>query len=161
MGMDVVMLTGDNKKSGMAIARKTRIKNFQAEVTPQNKAEILHQLQQGGNKVIMVGDGINDAPALAVANVGVALGTGSDIAIESGDVTIIKGDLERLVDAIMLSKKTMTNIKQNLFWAFLYNIFMIPLAILGFLAPWLAGATMAFSSISVVLNSLRLKRIKI
>src|SRR5699024_4899881 len=116
------MLTGDNKEVAMTIAKKCGVKNFQAEVTPQNKAHILNKLQQNGNKVIMVGDGMNDAPALASANVGVALGTGADIAIEIGDVTIIKGDLDRFVDAIKISKKTMTNIKQNLFWAFLYNI---------------------------------------
>ncbi len=161
MGLDVVMLTGDNKDAGMAIARKVGIDRLQTEVTPQDKAAFITQLQQDGNKVIMVGDGINDAPALAIANVGVAMGTGADIAIESGDVTIIKDNIDRLADAIIISKKTMTNIKQNLLWAFLYNIIMIPFAMLGFLAPWLAGAAMAFSSVSVVLNSLRLKKVKI
>lgn len=161
IGTDVIMLTGDHRKSGITIAKKTGINQFQTEVTPQDKAAIIKQLQKDGRSVAMVGDGMNDAPALAVANVGVAMGTGSDIAIESGDVTIIKGHLNRLVDAITISKKTMINIKQNLFWAFLYNILMIPLAILGLLAPWLAGAAMAFSSVSVVLNSLRLKRVKV
>lgn len=161
MGLDVVMLTGDNENAGMAIARKVGIHKLQTEVTPQDKAEFITSLQQESNKVIMVGDGINDAPALAIATVGVAMGSGSDIAIESGDVTIIKDNIDRLADAIIISKKTMTNIKQNLLWAFLYNIIMIPFAMLGFLAPWLAGAAMAFSSVSVVLNSLRLKRAKI
>ena len=161
MGLDVVMLTGDNKISGSAVARKVGINQIYTEVTPQDKSKTVHRLQREENKVIMVGDGVNDAPALASADVGVAMGTGSDIAIESGDVTIIKDNLNRLVDAIVISKKTMINIKQNLLWAFLYNIIMIPFAILGFLAPWLAGAAMAFSSVSVVLNSLRLKKVRI
>lgn len=158
MDIEVVMLTGDNLHAGTAVARKIGISKYQTGVTPQNKAAIITQLQQDGDRVIMAGDGINDAPALAVANVGVAMGTGSDIAIESGDVTIIKGDLERLIDAIIISKKTMTNIKQNLLWAFIYNVLMIPFAIVGLMAPWLAGAAMAFSSVSVVLNALRLKK---
>lgn len=137
------------------------ISKFKAGVTPQDKANIIKQLQQNENSVIMVGDGMNDAPALAVANVGVAIGTGSDVAIESGDVTIIRGDLKRFVDAMMISKKTMHNIKQNLFWAFFYNVLMIPLAMFGVVAPWLAGAAMAFSSVSVILNALRLKRVKV
>ncbi|ASK64052.1 copper-translocating P-type ATPase [Virgibacillus phasianinus] len=157
LGLDVIMLSGDNRNSCKTAAKKAGIKKYQSEVTPQDKASIISQLQQNGNGVIMVGDGINDAPALAVADIGVAIGTGSDIAIESGDITIIKGDLTRLVDAITISKKTMKNIKQNLLWAFLYNIIMIPFAMLGFLAPWLAGAAMAISSVTVVLNSLRLK----
>ncbi|WP_209121206.1 cation-translocating P-type ATPase [Alkalihalobacillus sp. BA299] len=161
MGLEVIMLTGDNGNSAMTIAKKVGIEKYRAEVTPQDKAEIIQKLQKEGNRVVMVGDGINDAPALTVANVGVAIGTGSDIAIESGDVTIIKGDLNWLVDAIIISKKTITNIKQNFLWAFLYNIIMVPVAMLGFLAPWLAGAAMAFSSVSVVSNSLRLKRIKL
>src|SRR5699024_3529864 len=122
MGLDVVMLTGDNKISGSAVARKVGINQIYTEVTPQDKSKTVHRLQRGENKVIMVGDGVNDAPALASADVGVAMGTGSDIAIESGDVTIIKDNLNRLVDAIVISKKTMINIKQNLLWAFLYNI---------------------------------------
>ncbi|WP_099157848.1 heavy metal translocating P-type ATPase [Virgibacillus ndiopensis] len=161
IGLHIVMLTGDNRNSGKTVARKVGIAEFQAEVTPQDKAAIITNYQQNGNRVVMVGDGINDAPALAISDIGVAMGTGSEIAIESGDVTIIKGNLNRLVDAITISKKTMTNIKQNFLWAFLYNFVMIPFAMLGFLAPWLAGAAMAFSSVSVVLNSLRLKRARI
>lgn len=159
MGFTVGMLTGDNKSTGLAVAEDLRITTLRTEVPPQDKATFIKQLQKKGHRVMMVGDGINDAPALTVANVGVALGTGSDIAIDSGDVTIMKGDIERLIEAIIISKKTMINIKQNLLWAFLYNIIMIPFAMLGFLAPWLAGAAMALSSVSVVLNSLRLKRV--
>src|SRR5699024_4223796 len=135
MRLDVVMLTGDNNISGRAVARKVGINQIYREVTRQDKSKTVHRSQREENKVIMVGDGVNDAPALASADVGVAMGTGSDIAIESGDVTIIKDNLNRLVDAIVISKKTMINIKQNLLWAFLYNIIMIPFAILGFLAP--------------------------
>ncbi len=161
MGHKLILLTGDHKKSGLAVARKVGIEHVYTECTPSDKASIIKQLQKKGNQVVMVGDGINDAPALAVADIGVALGTGSDVAIESGDITIIKGDLNRLVDAIQMSKKTMINIRQNFIWAFLYNVIMIPFAMFGILVPWLAGAAMAFSSVSVVLNSLRLKRVKL
>lgn len=161
LGLDIIMLTGDNRSTAIAVGKKVGISKLRAEVMPQQKAEIIRSLQKKGNKVIMVGDGINDAPALAVSDVGIALGTGADVAIESGDMTIMKEDLNRVVDAILISKKTMTNIKQNFLWAFLYNIAMIPLAMLGYLAPWIAGAAMAFSSVSVVLNSLRLKKIKL
>src|SRR5699024_5849852 len=129
MGLDVVMLTGDNKHSGSAVAKKVGINRMHTEVTPQDKSKIIRRLQQADNQVIMVGDGINDAPALASADIGVAMGTGSDIAIESGDVTIIKGNLDRIVEGMVISKKTMIDIKQNLLWAFLYNIIMIPFAI--------------------------------
>ncbi|GAB4074556.1 heavy metal translocating P-type ATPase [Barrientosiimonas marina] len=159
LGFDISMLTGDNTSASKVIAKKAGIDNYQAEVSPQDKAASITQLQQNGSTVLMAGDGINDAPSLAVSDVGAVIGTGSDIAIESGDVTIIKGDLNRLVDAILISKKTMRNIKQNLFWAFLYNIIMIPFAMIGVLAPWLAGAAMALSSVSVVLNALRLKTV--
>lgn len=160
-GIDVLMLTGDNQNSARTVAKKIGIHNFRAEVTPQEKAEIIRSLQKKGVRVAMVGDGINDAPALAAADVGIAIGTGSDIAIESGNITVITGDLMRVVDAIAISKKTMINIKQNFLWAFFYNIFMIPFAMLGFMAPWLAGAAMALSSVSVVLNALRLKRVSL
>lgn len=160
-GFEVIMLTGDNQASARTIAKKAGIKKFRAEVTPQEKAEIIKRLQKNGKRVVMVGDGINDAPALAVANIGIAIGTGSDIAIDTGNITIMTGDLMRVVDAITISKRTMVNIKQNFLWAFFYNIFMIPFAMLGFMAPWLAGAAMALSSVSVVLNALRLKRVKL
>lgn len=161
MGMDVIMLTGDNEKIALSIAKKTGIEKVQATITPQKKAEIIQSLQSEGKHVVMVGDGINDAPALTVADVGIAMGTGSDIAIESGDITVIKGDLSKVVDAIKISKATMTNIRQNFVWAFLYNIISIPFAMFGLLAPWLAGAVMAFSSVSVVLNALRLQKTRI
>ncbi|USK56185.1 heavy metal translocating P-type ATPase [Cytobacillus solani] len=161
MGMDVIMLTGDNEKIALSIAKKTGIEKVQANITPQKKAEIIQSFQDEGKHVVMVGDGINDAPALTVADVGIAMGTGSDIAIESGDITVIKGDLSKVVDAIKISKATMTNIRKNFVWAFLYNMISIPFAMFGLLAPWLAGAVMAFSSVSVVLNSLRLQKTRI
>ncbi|RKD26057.1 copper-translocating P-type ATPase [Ammoniphilus oxalaticus] len=161
MGIDVMMLTGDNQAAAQSIARKTGINKVQANVPPQRKAEIIQTLQKKRGKVVMVGDGINDAPALTVADVGIAIGTGSDIAIESGDITVIKGDLSKVVEAVKLSKATMTNIKQNFAWAFLYNLICIPFAMFGLLAPWLAGAVMAFSSVSVVLNALRLQKSRI
>jgi P-type Cu+ transporter len=161
LGIEVIMLTGDNRSTAIEVAKQAGIKSLYAEVTPQEKAEIVQNLQKKGNQVVMVGDGINDAPALTIADVGIAIGNGSDIAIESADITVITGDLHRVVDAINISKRTIINIKQNFLWAFLYNIIMIPFAMFGLLAPWLAGAAMAFSSLSVVLNSLRLKRVKI
>lgn len=159
MGLNVGMLTGDNHMTGKTVAHAVGIDHFETDVTPQEKAALIEDLIERGEGVIMVGDGMNDAPALAVATVGVALGTGSDIAIESGDITIIKGNIDRVIDAMTISKKTMTNIKQNLLWAFLYNSLMIPFAMFGFLAPWIAGAAMAFSSLSVVLNALRLNTV--
>lgn len=159
LDLDLIMLTGDNEQAGAAVANKLGITTFQTEVSPLDKTHIIEQLQKEKRRVMMVGDGINDAPALTTANVGIALSTGSDIAMEAGDVTIIHGDIDRVVDAFLLSKKTLTNIKQNLLWAFLYNILMIPFAMFGFLAPWIAGAAMALSSISVLLNALRLKTV--
>jgi len=161
IGKRVILLTGDHEQAGFTIAKAVGINEVYTQCTPEDKVKVIQKLEQAGHDTIMVGDGINDAPALANARVGVAIGTGSDIAIETGDITLIKGNLNKLVDAIMISKKTMINIKQNFVWAFLYNIIMIPFAMFGILVPWLAGAAMAFSSISVVLNSLRLKRVNI
>ncbi|NLM32573.1 MAG: HAD-IC family P-type ATPase, partial [Acholeplasmataceae bacterium] len=168
LGLEVVMLTGDNNKTAQAIASKLGIKRVFSEVLPHQKADIIVQIKGEGKIVAMVGDGINDAPALAVADVGIAIGSGTDIAIESADIVLMKDDLFDVVNAITLSKKTITNIKQNLFWAFLYNTLGIPIAaglLYAFngplLNPMIAALAMAFSSVSVVLNALRLKRFKI
>lgn len=161
MGIKVYMVTGDNERTARAIAGQVGIDEVFAEVLPEEKAAKVTELQQQGKKAAMVGDGINDAPALAAADIGVAIGTGTDVAIETADMTLVGGDLELLVRAIKLSKKTMKNIRQNLFWAFAYNSAGVPIAALGLLVPWVAGAAMAFSSVSVVSNSLRLKRVRI
>ncbi|MFC4404144.1 heavy metal translocating P-type ATPase [Gracilibacillus xinjiangensis] len=159
--LDVIMLTGDNERTAKAIAGKVGIDKIIAEVLPEEKADKVKEVQLQGKKVAMVGDGINDAPALAVADIGIAIGTGTEIAIEAADVTILGGELLLIPKAIKLSHATIRNIRQNLFWAFAYNSAGIPIAAVGLLAPWIAGAAMAFSSVSVVSNSLRLKRVKI
>lgn len=160
-GIEVIMLTGDNERTAKAIARELGIDNVIAEVLPGDKAKIVQQLQQQGKSVAMVGDGVNDAPALATADIGVAIGSGSDVAKETGGIILIKNDVRDVVLAIRLSRATMRKIKQNLFWAFIYNTVGIPIAAFGFLNPIIAAAAMALSSLSVIVNSALLKRLRL
>jgi Cu+-exporting ATPase len=160
LGLRPVLLTGDNAATAHAVAAEVGIDEVIAEVLPADKADVVRRLQDDGRVVAMVGDGVNDAPALAQADLGLAIGTGTDVAIEASDLTLVSGDLLAAPDAIRLSRATLRTIKQNLAWAFGYNIAALPLAAAGFLNPLIAGAAMALSSVSVVANALRLRRFK-
>ncbi len=160
-GYRTVMLTGDNPATAAAIAEAAGIDRVLAEVLPGDKAAEIKRLQEGGERVIMVGDGINDAPALTQADVGIALGSGTDIAIESSDITLVKGDLSAVITALNVSRATFRKIRQNLFWAFFYNLVAVPVAVLGLLHPVMAEIAMASSSITVVSNAIRLRRAKV
>jgi Cu+-exporting ATPase len=167
-GLRIIMVTGDSRRTAEAVARKLGIDHIEAEVLPERKSEIVRGLQAKGSRVAMAGDGVNDAPALAQADVGIAMGTGTDVAIESAGITLVKGDLGGIVRARHLSRATMRNIRQNLFFAFIYNALGVPLAagalypvFQTLLSPIIASAAMTFSSVSVIGNALRLRRIEL
>jgi P-type Cu+ transporter len=167
-GLSIVMLTGDSRRTAEAVATKLEIAHVEAEVLPERKIEVVRDLRSKGRKVVMAGDGVNDAPALAAADVGVAMGTGTDVAMQSAGVTLVKGDLRGIVRARRLSQATMRNIRQNLFFAFVYNALGVPIAA-GVFYPWtglllspiIASGAMTFSSVSVIANALRLRRVQL